>query len=153
MWGRGGVRIGSVTYESAGYCAVYTTKKVGGDLAKERYSRVDLSTGETWMVKPEFAKMSLKPGIGLEWLKLYWKDIFVSGANGVVINGSVKRTPRYFHDKMDDIAKHMMDDYEYQQYLKVDKENSTRERLEIRESVAKAKERFNSERKGIHHAL
>ena len=77
----------------------------------------------------------------------------MSGDNGVVINGSVKRTPRYFHDKMDDIAKHMMDDYEYQQYLKVDKENSTRERLEVRHTVAKAKERFNSDRKANNHAL
>ena len=66
LWRLGGCRIGTVTYESARYCAVYTTKKVGGDLAKERYSRVDMSTGETWMVKPEFARMSLKQGIGLE---------------------------------------------------------------------------------------
>jgi len=153
LWGKGGVRIGSVTYESARYCAVYTTKKVSGDLAAQEYGRVNVETGETWQVQPEFARMSLKPGLGLEWLRLYWKDIFVSGADGVPINGSVKPIPRYFMDKLEDIDDDVLQEFKLKQLSKIKPEECSYERLVVRETVAKSRESFNKERKGNHNAL
>ena len=45
-WGKGRCVIGEVTYESSRYCAVYTTKRISGDLADSHYLRVSPITGE-----------------------------------------------------------------------------------------------------------
>lgn len=54
LWGMGYVVVGDVTRQSAGYVARYCLKKVTGDRAEAHYGHRT----------PEFARMSLKPGIG-----------------------------------------------------------------------------------------
>lgn len=148
-WGKGKVAIGEVTYESSRYCAVYTTKRIGGDLAESHYLRVSPVTGEYVNVQPEFAKMSLKPGIGQAWLEKYYKDVYVSGADGVVVNGSKKPIPKFFDKKLEDIAPILLEDFKHKKFKEAMRhpEEFTRARLEVKEKCAKAREKFNTEKR------
>ena len=56
-WPFGDVDLGTVTHASAGYCASYTVKKMTSPDDGRLYGR-----------HPEFARMSLKPGIGVDGL-------------------------------------------------------------------------------------
>lgn len=153
LWGKGGVSFGSVTYASARYCAVYTCKKVTGDLADSHYERVSRSTGEISQLAPEFAHMSLKPGIGMPWLEKYWPDIYLRGNNGLPVDGKMKPIPRYFDVMMEKIAPDVLDQHSYRRYLEAVEryEDNTFERLRVREECAIAKSKFNSERSS--HAI
>ena len=66
--------VGDVSFQSAGYVARYSLKKVNGDLAAAHYRRVDPDTGEVFDLVPEFAHMSLKPGIGASWFDRFYGD-------------------------------------------------------------------------------
>lgn len=82
LWGMGMTDFGSVTFESAGYCARYAAKKLvhGKDDEHE--------------FKP-ISKKSSKHAIGKKFLEQYWKDIFTLGH--VVLNdGTTTSIPRYY---------------------------------------------------------
>lgn len=147
-WGKGQCIFGAVTYESARYCATYTTKRVTGEIADEHYERYSPLTGEITRVPAEFAKMSLKPGLGVSWLEKYWPDLYLTGHNAVVINGSKKTIPRYFDKQLDRIAPMVLEGVRYDRYKEAMKcsENNTAERLEVRERVAHAMHKFQKER-------
>lgn len=153
VWPHGSHSIGTVTYASARYCAAYTTKKITGPNAADHYSRVDVSSGEVVSVVPEYARMSLgrRPGegIGGPWLEKYWRDIYETGHNAVIVAGKKKAVPRYFDLQMDRIAAHVMDGVEYDRYLKASEHSAdnTADRLAVREYVHAARDRFNEERK------
>jgi len=97
MWEHGLATFGSVTFESAGYCARYCLKKVNGDRAEEHYRRVDPESGEVYWLTPEYATMSLKPGIGKRWFEKYGNE--VANYDGCVVNGRMTGSPRYY-DKL-----------------------------------------------------
>lgn len=94
LWPFGFHELGTVTYQSAAYVASYVTKKMGGDRAKETYSRCNPFTGEVHEVVPEFALMSRRPGLGAEWIKAFWKDVYPS--DEVVMDGRKFRPPPYY---------------------------------------------------------
>ena len=103
LWPDGHAEIGSVTFKSAAYIARYVTKKIkltehSSEEAIEeyyaRYERVNALTGEIQEVEPEFATMSLRPGIGEGWLRKFWKDVYPS--DSIVVNGKTQRPPRYY---------------------------------------------------------
>lgn len=122
---------------------------MGGDLGDSHYCRVSPVTGEFVNVAPEFAKMSLKPGIGQTWLEKYYKDIYVSGADGIVVNGTKKPVPRFFDKKLDEIAPALLEDFKFKKYKEAmnHPEEFTRERLETKEKCAIAREKFNKEQR------
>jgi len=85
LWGKGRTELGSVTFESAAYCARYVTKKITGDAAPSHYGNR----------KPEYAKMSTKYAIGKKWLEKYYEDIFNHGK--LIIRGGIQTSiPRYY---------------------------------------------------------
>ena len=45
-------------------------------------------------VCPEFNRMSLKPGIGAEWIKRYNKDVY--SRDVVIARGHESKPPRYY---------------------------------------------------------
>lgn len=94
-WGLGHANIGAVTFESAGYIARYTTKKITGDLAHDHYSRTCPDTGEIYQLEPEFLGMSLKPGIGQNWFNQFGQDSFKK--DQVILNGKALRPPRAYY--------------------------------------------------------
>lgn len=88
LWGKGFCTIGEVTFDSAGYVARYVMKKVTGDIDLQ----ADYYNGKN----PEFCLMSRMPGIGMPWLKKYYKDVYPK--DYFTINGHRKRPSRYYDD-------------------------------------------------------
>lgn len=90
--------IGDVSYESAGYVARYTTKKIYGAAAEQHYARVDCSTGEVFQIPAEDLWMSLKPGIGATWIERYGSEVYPS--DEVILRGGRKISPPKYYDKV-----------------------------------------------------
>lgn len=94
IWGQGHCVIGAVDFKSAAYVARYCIKKINGPLAAPYYFRVSPIDGKTYTVRPEFAVMSRRPGIGTTWFEKFRSDIYPSGF--IVVNG-VKQSPPTFY--------------------------------------------------------
>lgn len=81
-WGQGIAEYGSVTFESAGYCARYAAKKlVHGYDGQHSFQPI--------------SRKSSKYAIGKKWLEKYWRDIFVRGEL-IAPNGASIPIPRYY---------------------------------------------------------
>lgn len=87
IWKKGFVTVGDLTFESAGYVARYVTKKITGPPADGWYKKKD----------PEFSLMSRRPGIGTEWLKKYFSDVYPKDFH--TLNGH-KMRPTLFYDSI-----------------------------------------------------
>lgn len=96
LWPYGYASIGDVNFQSAAYVARYIMKKVNGDLAAQHYEYVT-EDGEIVDRRPEFTKMSLKPGIGYQWYDQYKTDVYPH--DYVVVNGRKVRPPRFYDKK------------------------------------------------------
>lgn len=89
LWGHGYCFLGEVSVQSAAYVAKYCIKKVNGSMAAFHYgSRA-----------PEFAVMSLKPGIGSGWFEKYQSDVYPS--DFVVLRGRKRSPPRFYDEQID----------------------------------------------------
>lgn len=64
LWGHGLATVQDLTTETASYTARYIMKKALGNDSLTKYQLVDPDTGEITQRRPEYAAMSLKPGIG-----------------------------------------------------------------------------------------
>lgn len=137
LWPMGHSLIGEVTFESAAYCARYCVAKVTGDNANAWYEATDTETGEIIHRTPEFNHMSLKPGIGGNWLRLYYSDIYPSGE--CVINGKPFSPPRYYNKKANRLQR--FEPYELQRtnFAATHAHDNTDERLRVQEKVAAAR--------------
>lgn len=100
LWPLGRARIGELTFESAAYAARYVMKKVTGPLAPLHYS--DPDTGE--MIKPEFCVMSRRPGIGSDWLRLYWPEVVREGK--CLSRGVEASAPKFYRRKLRDLSEY-----------------------------------------------
>lgn len=137
LWPLGHSSIGDVTYESAAYVARYVCEKITGDSAVGWYQRVDPVTGEIHELVPEYNRMSLRPPIGANWMRLFWQDV---GADGTMVyQGKEKKIPKYFERMMKSLAQ--FEDLEYRRELqaRLCSSEATDERLAVAETVAKAR--------------
>ena len=139
LWPFGYSSIGDVTFESAAYVARYIMKKVTGKNADKHYQEIDPDTGEITNRKPEFTKMSLKPGIGYEWYKQYTSDVYPN--DYVVVRGKKVKPPKYYDKKYKIDNPYEFDELLYirEKSAKLRHEDNTLERLAVKEQVAKAK--------------
>jgi len=87
IWSHGHAFFGKVTVQSARYVAKYCIKKVNGPLAPGHYGSR----------QPEFAIMSLKPGIGSGWFEKYQSDVYPS--DFIVLQGKKRSPPRYYDEQ------------------------------------------------------
>lgn len=157
LWPWGFSSVGDVTFESAAYVARYVMKKVvgrqrptgdagGSAPALGAYERLCVYTGEVYEIEPEFNSMSLKPGIGAGWMAKFAGDVYPG--DFVIVNGHKVKPPRYY----DKIAKNYdiqvansfgldYDALEFERFKsgRERSDNSTPERLAVREVVAKAR--------------
>lgn len=135
VWEKGFCTIGSVTFESAAYCARYVLKKMTGTKAVDYYKSVDPETGEITQLQPEYVTMSLKPAIGKDWYEEFSSDVYPD--DYVVIRGKKMKPPKYY-DRLHDLANpeaHSQLKEERKQYADSQKENSTPDRLAVRQAV------------------
>lgn len=144
LWPFGFATVGDVTFESAAYTARYCLKKVTGPGAGDHYRRVDLRTGEVVDVVPEFARMSLKPGIGATWFEKFKSDVFGREKDAVIVNGQSCKPPRYYREYLDRVDGDLGELVDFNRYLRSGNglEDRTPERLEVREAVTKARLKF-----------
>lgn len=98
LWPFGHSWVGDVSYKSAAYVARYVVKKVSGELADAHYSRVNADTGEVVALVPEFAGMSLRPGIASAWLADFGREVY--SADSVIVEGREAKPPRYYDEQM-----------------------------------------------------
>lgn len=140
LWPSGFGSIGAVTFESAAYVARYVMKKVNGDRAKDHYLVVD-EDGVVSSRTPEFNKMSLKPGIGADWLGKYYSDVYPDG--NVVVRGFESKSPRYYDRRFSKIDPLGYEGLMYSRELAaLDRwEDQSDDRLRVREQVAQARVR------------
>lgn len=89
LWPYGFNIIGDCTFESAGYVARYTLKKVSGPAMVSHYGgRV-----------PEYLTMSRRPGIGRGWIEKFKGDVYPS--DELVVNGHVTKPPRFYDNTVE----------------------------------------------------
>ena len=93
LWTHGRVSVEDLTPETASYCARYIMKKALGENAKTAYSCVD-DDGVIEHKRPEYAAMSLKPGIGAGWFQKFGGDVFPH--DFVVADGVKRQVPKYY---------------------------------------------------------
>ena len=139
LWGLGFCTVGHLTWQSAAYVARYVLKKATGPAAEEKYRRIDITTGEETFVKPPYVTMSLKPGLGKEWFEKFQSDVYPS--DEVVHDGKKHRPPRYY-DKLlekEDAQKIESMKTKRREAAYKRRENTTPERLAIREEVNEAR--------------
>ncbi len=89
LWGMGFAEIGEVNFESAGYVARYTMKKIGSDFDQFGRARV-----------PSYMTMSRRPGIGAGWYEKFKSDVFPRD-QVVIRGGRVVRPPRFYDDRLE----------------------------------------------------
>lgn len=96
LWPHGMATVGDFSFETAAYTARYIMKKVTGEAALDHYAvGLDPETGEVLMREPEFAHMSLKPGIGASFFAQYGESDILN-RDSVIINGAECSVPRYY---------------------------------------------------------
>jgi len=133
-WGYGMVSVGNLTFQSAAYVARYAMKKIGGPPADLQYVRTDGKT--SWWVKPEYVTMSRNPGIGSKWYDKFHTDVFP--ADEVIIEGRNYPVPRFYTSKLPEATAEAIKDARRRNAAK-HKEDSTWQRLRVRERVAVAR--------------
>lgn len=152
-WQKGKCYIGSVTYESAAYVARYCMKKLNGEKGREAYAvrdpgtgrqLVNTETGEMISRKPPYTTMS--KGIGQSWLKKYKSDVYPN--DHVITNGNQARPPRYYDNQLTEIELKSVKSKRTAK-AKEHYKNNTHERLETRETCAKAKNNLRTREPSI----
>lgn len=121
-----------MTVESAAYTARYVLKKQTGQKADTHYVNDD-----GVVLHPEFARMSLKPGIGSEWFEKYGvSDIYDSG-DFIVINGRKFSTPRYYDTLLERLDAERLHEIKSERILSAEAHasNNTKERRKTRQEV------------------
>lgn len=138
LWGLGHVTVQPLVKETASYTARYIMKKVLGDAARAHYSVVD-EDGVMHERQPEFAVMSLRPGIGAKWFDKFGGDVFPMDA--VILDGVKRQVPKFYDRRFK--RRGDFDAIEFERSNKARKAfaDNTDERRQVRETVHVARVR------------
>lgn len=142
LWPFGYSSVGDVTFESAAYVARYIMKKITGDDALDHYMRVDPTTGEVYQLEPEFSHMSLKPGIGGSFFSKFRAEMFPR--DFCISRGLKVKPPKYYKGLLKAVDGFVNDEVEYERFRRSIEtiDDSSLQRLAVREEVAKARLKF-----------
>lgn len=124
--------------ETMGYVARYSVKKQKGASGKAVYKHIDDETGELTNIKPPFAIMSLKPGIGFNYMDKFKDDYFRTSST--IVSGKRKPLPNAYIRKLKRIDPdwHMDFSDRGQEFANEHKEDYTFRRMADAEKVLKA---------------
>jgi len=148
VWGKGHALIGNLNFDTASYVAGYITKKINGPPAYEHYATswfIEPRTGEllpaTWL-KPEYATMSRRPGIGSTWLDRYHTDVYPS--DEVISNGKPARPPAYYDNKLGETNPKLLETIKTARAVtgQLHRADNTPARLATKAIVRKAKQKL-----------
>lgn len=140
LWGNGTCDIGVVTPTSAAYVARYVMKKMGGAKAKDHYTRVNFDTGEEYQLKPEYATMSRRPGLGTGWISKWHPAVYRD--DSIVVNGKEQQGIKFYDKWMEKNGKGEELERAKEERKKKGirhENNRTKEKLEIREVITRAR--------------
>lgn len=98
LWGYGHCTSGTVTYQSAAYCARYAMKKITGEKSADHYTRIHPVTKKVVTVQPEFCTQSRRPGVGNAWFERYKSDAFPS--DFIIVDGKPHPVPKFYAKKL-----------------------------------------------------
>lgn len=146
LWGHGKVSVQDLTRETAGYCARYIMKKVLGKASEAAYV-----TADGVAIRPEYAAMSLKPGIGASWFYKFGTDVYPH--DYVVADGTKFAPPKYYDRLLRRIRSieldTTLDDIEFARYERAVKAapDNTEERRQVRAVVHEA--RLRNHKRGL----
>lgn len=138
LWKFGRCSVQDLTPETASYCARYIMTKALGNGASEA-RKVVLESGEIVERVPEYARMSLRPGIGARWLDRYARDVYPH--DFVVARGKKRRAPRFYDTVASRSDAAMVDEVKAARALRARDyaSENTEERLLVREVVHNAR--------------
>lgn len=131
-WQFGLSEFGSVTPQSAAYLCGYVKTKVTGSWSKAKYGTRE----------PEFGRMSRNPGIGAGWIDKYKCEVYP--ADSVIVRSIAVRPPRYYDNRVANLAPLLLDGVKFARFSHRRKENDSPDRLAVVETVAIATENFYS---------
>jgi hypothetical protein len=97
VWPYGNIELADATFASISYVARYTVKKLNGQDEMDYLERVSF-IGEVWHVAPEFIVSSRRPGLGRDWIKKYWRDVYP--CDFVLVEGKKFKPPAYYDNYM-----------------------------------------------------
>lgn len=138
LWPLGRATVQDLVAESASYVARYIMKKRLGEDAKDWYDWID-ADGVVHPRRPEYGCMSLKPGVGYYWFKLYGRSVFPQ--DFVVADGGRRQVPKYYDRLLKRSGSVVLDYIQYGRELRA-RDNlvdETDERRAVREAVHKAR--------------
>lgn len=139
LWPYGYSSVGDMSFESAAYVARYVMKKITGNQADDHYRTVNTDTGEVHQIRPEFNKMSLKPGIGAAWFEKYHSDVYPH--DHVIVNGQECKPPKYYDKLIEKLNPDVFEEIKY--FREVDSKSkyhdNTDTRLLVKEKVTNAR--------------
>lgn len=100
LWGLGFAGVQDVTHKSCAYVARYVTKKIRDtdDRGASRYYRLSPVDGAFHRVRPEFAVMSRRPGLGSAYAAQFKSDFYPSGF--LVVNGVRQAPPKFYLSRL-----------------------------------------------------
>lgn len=91
LWGNGDVFVNEVSFEFASYMARYMVKKT----STGKYQEIlDVTSGEVYQRANEYARMSLKPGLGASFVEKFGREMFPH--DRVKVRGYDSPLPRYY---------------------------------------------------------
>lgn len=139
LWPFGFVSVGQFNKTTAAYVAKYVLKKAGGETAEEMYFRFDSESGEAWDVQPEFITMSNRPGIGADWFKRYWRDVYPK--DFITIEGKKYPAPKYYDVLLERLDPELLEQVKANrvELAKANAHENTPARLATRKRVAEAR--------------
>lgn len=134
IWGLGDCRIGSLTQASAAYVAGYVLNKQYNDA---EYEIVDPATGEIYMRRPPYCRMSTNPAIGKRWIERYHQEVYSNENDACYADGRMYRPPRYYDKVATDKLGINLEEIRVKRFEKAERmsHDNTAERLAVKERV------------------